>query len=499
MTLTARPGLDLSDLKAWLSTGRLNHVAGEWRSAASGATFPVVNPADFKEVLADFPASSPEDVQAAIEAASQAQRGWASTPAPQRGAVIARAIAMLRDQVELLAHVLSWECGKVIAEARIEVNRGINAMEYLNAEARRLHGQTIPSEQPGMFAYTTRRPVGVVALVTPWNFPFAIPAWKLVPALVAGNAVVLKPAEQTPLCAALIVRAFVEAGLGAGVLNLVHGDGQVGAALVEDPGVKAVSFTGSTAVGKRINQVAAGRLAKVQLELGGKNAAIVMADADVELAAREIAVAAWGSTGQRCTATSRVIVDRRVARPLVERLMAHAQAIKVGPGLDEDNTMGPLVNQEALEKVERYMGIARQEGATLAYGGHRMGGEYKKGYFFEPTLLTGVRPEHAVACEEVFGPVLAVIEVDSIDEALSVANEVDYGLSSAIFTRDIHQAFAYAERVATGLAHVNCATVFSEVHLPFGGMKDSGFGGREMGPSALDFYTETQTTYLKHG
>lgn len=498
MTLATRPIPDLKDLKAWLATGRLNLVGGEWRAAASGSTFSVENPADVKETLAHFPASAEVDVQAAIEAASQAHGAWAATPAPQRGAIIARAIASLREQAELLAHVLTWECGKVLAEARIEVNRGLNAMEYLTGEARRMHGQTVPSEQPGMFAYTVRRSLGVVGLVTPWNFPFAIPAWKIVPALVTGNAVVLKPAEQTPLCAALIAKAFVEAGLPAGVLNVVNGDGKVGAALTADPAVKAISFTGSTAVGKQINQVAAGRLAKVQLELGGKNAAIVLADADLDLAAREVAMAAWGSTGQRCTATSRVVVLRDVARPLVERLLSHAQAIKVGPGLDEENTMGPLINQQALDKVERYMAIARQEGATVAYGGHRVGGEYKKGYFFEPTLLTGVRHEHAVACEEVFGPVLAVIEVDSVEEALSVADDVDYGLSSAVFTRDMHQAFAYAERLRTGLAHVNCATVFSEVHLPFGGMKDSGFGGREMGPCAIDFYTETQTTYLKH-
>lgn len=500
MTLTHRPtpATQFSNLGDRLATSALNYVAGRWEEASSGATFAVTNPADAREVLGRFPESGPAEVARAVAAAQDAFQAWSRTPAPQRGQVIARAIAILKERAEELAHALTWEAGKVLAESRVEVTRGLTAMEYMVAEARRQAGQTIPSEQPGFFTYTVRRPLGVVGLITPWNFPFAIPAWKVVPALVAGNTVVMKPAEQTPVCTALIVQAFHEAGLPPGVLNLVNGGPVAGQAIVEHPGVKAISFTGSTAVGKLINQAASSRLAKVQLELGGKNAALVLEDADLDLAAKEIAVGAWGTTGQRCTATSRVIVLKGVAAPLIERLKAHAAAIRVGSGLEEGRTMGPLINQEGLDKVEHYVAIARREGATVACGGERLTGELEPGFFYAPTLLTGVRPDHTVATEEIFGPVLSVIEVGSFEEALQVANAVDYGLSSAVFTRDIGRVFGYAERMETGLLHVNCATVLSEVHLPFGGMKDSGFGGREMGPTVMDFFTEWQSMYLRH-
>ncbi|HEY9855673.1 MAG TPA: aldehyde dehydrogenase family protein [Stenomitos sp.] len=500
MTLTHRPtpAATFPNLGDRLATPALNYVAGRWEEASSGATFAVRNPAMPSEVLGRFPESAPADVARAITAAQDAFHTWSRLPAPQRGQVIARAIALLKERAEELAHALSWESGKVLAEARVEVTRGLNAMEYLVAEARRQAGQTIPSELPGTVTYTVRRPLGVVGLITPWNFPFAIPAWKVVPALVTGNTVVMKPAEQTPVCTALIVQAFDEAGLPSGVLNLVNGGPAVGEAIVADPAIKAISFTGSTAVGKLINQRASARLAKVQLELGGKNAAIVLDDADLDLAAREIAMGAWGTTGQRCTATSRVIVMKGVASALLDRLKTHAAALKVGHGLEDGRTMGPLINQEALDKVERYVAIARQEGATVLCGGERLGGELSEGYFYAPTLLTGVKPHHTVANEEIFGPVLSVIEVGSCEEALQVANSVPYGLSSAVFTRDVGRVFGYAEALETGLLHVNCATVLSEVHLPFGGMKDSGFGGREMGPTVIDFFTEWQTMYLRH-
>ncbi len=500
MTLTHRPtpANTFPRLGDRLSTSALNYIAGRWEDASSGQTFAVANPADTREVLGRFPESAPADVARAVRAAQDAFHAWSRTPQPQRGLVIAKAIALLKERAEELAHALTWEAGKPLAESRVEVTRGLNAMEYLVAEARRSGGQTIPSELPGTFTYTVRRPLGVVGLITPWNFPFAIPAWKVVPALVAGNTAVMKPAEQTPVCTAMIMQAFDEAGLPPGVLNLVNGGPVVGEALVADPLVKAISFTGSTSVGKLINQAASARLAKVQLELGGKNAAIVLEDADLEHAAKEIAAGAWGTTGQRCTATSRVIVMRGVARQLLDRLKAHAAALKVGSGLEDGRTMGPLINQEALDKVERYVAIARQEGATVEYGGERLAGELSGGYFHAPTLLSGVRPEHTVANEEIFGPVLSVIEVDGFEEALTVANSVAYGLSSSVFTRDVGRVFGYAEGIETGLVHVNCATVLSEVHLPFGGMKDSGFGGREMGPTVMDFFTEWQTMYLRH-
>lgn len=500
MTLTQRPNaLDrFPHLRDLLSTQALNLVDGAWEPSRAGETFAVCNPADAHEVLGHFPSSTPADVARAVESAQAAFGAWSSLPAPQRGAIVNKAIALLSASSETLAYALSWEAGKPLAESRVEVTRGLNAMAYLAAESRRSAGATIPSEHPGMFAYTVRRALGVVALITPWNFPFAIPAWKLVPALVTGNTVVLKPAEETPVCALLLVRAFVEAGLPAGVLNLVHGGETAGRALVDHPRVKAVSFTGSTAVGKLINQAAAPRMAKVQLELGGKNAALVLDDADLELAARQIAAGAWGSAGQRCTATSRVIVQKGVSKLLVEKLLMHAGAVKIGPGLDEGITMGPLINQDALDKVEHYMALAREEGVTVACGGKRLQGELSNGYFFEPTLLLGVRPEHTVAKEEIFGPVLSVLEVETPDEAIALANDVAYGLSSAVFTRDVQRIFRYAEHLRTGLLHVNCATVLSEVHLPFGGMKDSGSGGREMGPQAIDFYTEWQTMYLQY-
>ena len=479
-----------------LATPRLNFIGGQWEQTEQ--TFPVTNPANFREILGHFPVSRPRDVERAIASAHSAFGDWSRTPAPSRAAVLHKAISILKGQVELLAHALTWEAGKVLAEARVEVLRGIAAMEYLASEGRRAEGQTIPSDVSGMFAYTVRRPLGVVGLITPWNFPFAIPAWKLIPALVAGNTVVIKPAEKTPVCTTLIVKALEQAGLPAGVLNMVHGDGAVGRVLVEHPAIKAISFTGSTSVGKFINQAASGRLAKVQLELGGKNAAIVLADADLDLAAQEIASGAWGSTGQRCTATSRLIVERSVSKPLVEKLLARAKEVRVGDGLVDGHTMGPLINHEGLEKVERYMSLARQEGLTVAFGGERLGGELVEGYFYAPTLLTGANRQNTVAREEIFGPVLTVIEVDSLDEALEVANDVTYGLSSAIFTRDVSAIFQYAERIEAGLLHANSATVFSEVHMPFGGFKDSGAGGREMGPHAADFYTEKQTMYLRH-
>lgn len=499
MAVTQRPtpAKTFPALGELLADSRLNFLAGQWE--LTERTFPVINPAHSQEVLARFPASEASDVERAIKAAQDAFGAWSRMPAPSRGALMLKAIAILKDQAEALAQALTWEAGKVLAEARVEVNRGLSAMEYLASEGRRAEGQTIPSDVPGLFAYTVRRPLGVVGIITPWNFPFAIPAWKIVPALVTGNTVVIKPAEQTPVCTLMIVKAFEQAGLPAGVLNLVHGDGLVGRAIVEHASVKAISFTGSTAVGKLINQAASSRLAKVQLELGGKNGAIVLEDADLDLAAKEIAAGAWGSTGQRCTATSRVIVDRRVARILVEKLLMHAHAVRVGDGLVDGHTMGPLINPEAMEKVERYVNIAREEGLTVACGGERLGGELADGYFYAPTLLTGATRQHTVAREEIFGPVLTVIEVDSLEEALDVANDVKYGLSSAIFSRDVSAIFRYAERIEAGLLHANCATVFSEVHLPFGGIKESGAGGREMGPTAVDFYTEPQTMYLRHG
>lgn len=471
-----------------------NLIGGALTPAASKATFPVINPAAPSETLGHFPASGPDDVHAAVEAARAALPAWRALPAPERGRILDRAVDLLEGRAEEIAYALTWEEGKPLAESRVEIHRGLDILRYCAGEGRRLGGQTLPSALPGMFAYTQRRPLGVVGLITPWNFPFAIPAWKLAPALITGNTVVLKPAPETPLCAMLLAEALEGAGLPPGVLNIVHGGASIGQEIVSHPEIRGISFTGSTAVGKQINAIAASRLAKVQLELGGKNAAIVLEDADFDLAAREIANAAWGSTGQRCTATSRLIVQRNAVTPLVEKLRELAPSYQVGSGFSPDVKVGPVITARALERIERYVQLAREEGAKVVLGGHRLEGD---GYFYAPTILTGVSPLMTVAQEEIFGPVLAVIEVETLDEAIKVANAVSYGLSSALYTRDLRKALAYAREAETGMLHVNCSSIYSEIHLPFGGMKDSGFGGREMGPTAIDFYTEWQTMYMQ--
>ncbi len=471
-----------------------NLIGGDWTGAQTGQTFPVINPAAPGDVLALFPASGPSDVQAAVDAARVALPGWSATPAPERARILDRAHALLEARAEELAYALTWEEGKAIAESRVEIRRGLDVMQYFSGEGRRMGGHTVPSALPNMLAFTQRRPLGVVGLITPWNFPFAIPAWKVAPALIAGNTVVLKPAEQTPVCTMLLAEALQEAGLPPGVLNVVNGGAEVGQEIVSHPLIRGISFTGSTSVGKEINAAAASRLAKVQLELGGKNAAIVLADADLDLAAREIAAAAWGSSGQRCTATSRLIVQRSIAAELVNKLKDLASQYRVGSGFDPEVKVGPVIEPEALGRITRYVDLAQQEGANVALGGHRLDGE---GYFCAPTVITGVSPLMTVAQEEIFGPVLSVIEVESLPEAIAVANAVSYGLSSALYTRDISAALAYAQHAETGLLHVNCSSIYSEIQLPFGGMKDSGFGGREMGQTALDFYTEWQTVYMQ--
>lgn len=471
-----------------------NLIAGAWTEAASGETFPVRNPAAPRELLAEFPASAADDVQAAVDAAHEAQPAWSALPAPERARILDRAVSLLEERLEELAYALTWEEGKPLAESRVEIRRGIDVMRYFAGEGRRLGGHTTPSATPGMLAYTQRRPVGVVGLITPWNFPFAIPAWKLAPALITGNTAILKPAEHTPICTMLLAEALQEAGLPPGVLNVVHGDGSVGREIVSHPMIRALSFTGSTAAGKEINAAAAARLAKVQLELGGKNAAIVLEDADLARAAEDIAAAAWGSSGQRCTATSRLIVQRSVASELVDALRELASRYAVGSGFEAEVKVGPVISAEAKDRIARYVAIAREEGAQVEVGGHPLEGD---GHFYAPTLITGVSPLMTVAQEEIFGPVLTVIEVEDLSEAIAVSNAVSYGLSSALYTRNLASALAYAQQADTGLLHVNCASIYSEIQLPFGGMKDSGFGGREMGQTALDFYTEWQTIYMQ--
>ncbi|MBU6428049.1 MAG: aldehyde dehydrogenase family protein, partial [Cyanobacteria bacterium REEB65] len=429
-----------------------------------------------------------------------AWESWRLVPAPERGNILFRFAQLLQRRKPELSDLMTREMGKVKAEAGGDIQEAIDMSYYMGGEGRRLFGQTTPSELRDKFMMSVRMPVGVVGAITPWNFPIAIPAWKLAPALVCGNTVVFKAAEQTPLCAQLIVEALAEAGLPPGVLNMVHGGPEVGKAIVGDRRVRAISFTGSTEVGKLINRKASEHLAKVQLEMGGKNACIVLADADLDRAARDAVTGAFGSTGQRCTATSRIVVDRKVHDTFVEKLLAEVhKTVKTGDGFEDGVFMGPLIDDRAVAKTEEYVATAKKEGNRILTGGNRAtGAGLDHGFFFEPTVIDGVRPTDTLNLEEVFGPVLSILEADSLDQALEIANTVEYGLSSAIYSSDVGAAFTYSGRIEAGLLHVNCPTINSEVHLPFGGIKDSGFGGREMGPNAIDFYTEWQTMYLRY-
>ena len=458
------------------------------------------NPADSTDVLAVVPAQTAAGVARAVERAQEALPGWRATPAPERGRVLARAAEIARRQVDDLARLLTREEGKILSEARGEVLKGINLLEWYSGEGFRLGGKTRPSEMPTTLLLSIRQPVGVVAVITPWNFPWAEPAWKVAPALVAGNVVILKPASYTPLVAQRFAEIFLDAGLPDGVLTVVVGaGGDVGDALVTHPAVRAVSFTGSCEVGGDVYARAARRLAKVCCEMGGKNAVVVMPDADLDLAAAGIAQGAFGSTGQRCTATSLCVVHRQVARQIIDRVVDRAQALRVGNGLAPGITMGPLVDARQLAAVLGYVESGRSEGARLVTGGRRLEGEeHARGFFVEPTVFTDVLPTHRIARDEIFGPVLAVIEVASLDEALRVVNGVRYGLSSAIYAADASAIMRFVDGVEAGMVHVNSPTVGGEAQIPFGGIKWSGVGGREMAEEGLEFFTELKSVFFDY-
>ncbi|MDP7038850.1 MAG: aldehyde dehydrogenase family protein, partial [Myxococcota bacterium] len=388
--------------------------------------------------------------------------------------------------------------GKTIAESRGEVQKSYNILEFICGEGRRLNGETVPSEMTNTLAYTVKEPMGVVGLITPWNFPVAIPVWKIAPALVTGNTVVFKPAPQTPWTGELVTRLFLDAGLPQGVLNLVMGgDQDVGATLVNDARIKAVSFTGSNAVGNLINTQCSSRGAKVQCEMGGKNPIVVFDDADVELAAVATAQGAFGSTGQRCTATSRAIVMNNIADAFVDRVKQLAQEVVAGNGMDEKTTMGPSIDQEQMQSVLDYIDIAKNEGAALLCGGERYhDGDLAKGFFVKPTMFDHVKPEMRIAQEEAFGPVLSVIRVETPEEAIEVANNVEYGLTSSVYSNDVNRVFRFLDKIETGITHVNSPTMGGEAQLPFGGVKATGIGHREMGKTAIEFYTELKTVYI---
>jgi aldehyde dehydrogenase (NAD+) len=477
-----------------------NYVGGEWQESSSEQTAPNLNPANTDEVLGTVRLSTREEARRAVESAAEAFRGWRSTPAPQRGRIVARFARLLEDDRENLAKLLTAEEGKTLAESRGEIQRAINVAEFCAGESRRMNGETIQSELPANFAYTLKQPHGVVACVTPWNFPVAIPVWKIAPALVAGNAVVFKPATVTPATAVRLTELFAEAGIPAGVLNLVLGSGsEAGDEIVGHPAVRAVSFTGSNGVGLKLYEQCSRRGAKVQCEMGGKNPVVVMEDADMELAVESTAQGAFGSTGQRCTATSRAIVVEQVASEFVERMVARASSLRIGDGADPQTEVGPLVDGNQFKSVLRYIDAGREDGAELACGGGAAdGASLRKGYFVKPTVFANVTPEMRIAREEIFGPVLSVLRVKDFDEAMKVANDSEYGLSSSIFTNDAARIFRFVDEIETGMTHVNSPTTGGEAHIPFGGSKATGIGEREQGSTALDFYTELKVVYVDY-
>src|SRR5712692_3352392 len=471
-----------------------NFIGGEWVAPATGAYFENRNPASWDEVIGCFPRSGPQDVARAVASAQRGFARWSSTPAPVRGQVLQRVGDLL------VARAMTWEMGKVLTETRGDVQEGIDTAYYAHTEGRRWFGRVVPSELRNKWAMSFRRPIGVAGLITPFNFPLAIPTWKMFPALLCGNAVILKPAEDVPLTAHLLVEVLLEAGLPPDVVQLLHGEGSVvGRALVEHPGVPVISVTGSTETGAVIGTTCGRMHKRLSLEMGGKNGMIVMDDADLDLALDGVLWGAFGTTGQRCTATSRLVVHERVHDRFVQMVCDRAQRLRLGPGLDDHTEVGPLITEDARTKVERYVGVGRGEGAGVLIGGERPSDKrLERGWFYRSTVLGGVRPGMRVEQEEIFGPVLSVIKVGSLDEAIRVNNDVKYGLSSSLYTRDVNAAFRAMTDLDTGITYVNAPTIGAEAHLPFGGVKQTGNGHREGGWEVYDFSSETKTIYVDY-
>jgi acyl-CoA reductase-like NAD-dependent aldehyde dehydrogenase len=476
-----------------------NLIGGEWVPAASGKTLLNLNPADHTDVVGAFPSSHAEDVDAAVAAAKKAYATWRLVPAPKRAELLLRAGNLLIQNKEKYARDMTREMGKVLAETRGDVQEAIDEAFYVAGEGRRLFGVTTPSELQNKFAMSVRMPVGVVGLITPWNFPMAIPSWKLFPALVSGNTCVIKPASDTPLSVYNLVQTLIDAGLPAGVVNIVCGSGShVGTPLIEHRDVRAISFTGSSDVGSHVGQRAAATFKPVSLEMGGKNAQIVLDDANLELALDGGLWGAFGTTGQRCTATSRILLQKGIAGKFIAEFVARAKALKIGNGLDETVQVGPQVNESQIETSAQYVEIAVKEGAKLLAGGHALtGGVFAHGTFFEPTVVGGVTPQMRIAREEVFGPVVSLIEFDTFEQAIEIANSIDYGLSTALYTKDVNRAFTAMRDLEAGITYINAPTIGAEVHLPFGGVKQTGNGHRE-GLGAIDFFTTWKAVYVDY-
>src|SRR2546426_1897365 len=478
----------------------LNRIGGKWLPSHSGKTFENRNPARNADLIGTFPDSDAEDVDSAVKAAARAFSSWRLVPAPRRAEFLYRAAEILRDRKEELARLMTREMGKVLAETRGDVQEAIDMAYYIAAEGRRLFGVTAPSELPDKFAMSVRQPLGVCGLITPWNFPMAIPSWKIFPALVSGNTVVLKPASDTPGSAHHLVEVLVEAGIPEGVVNIVHGGGSaVGIPIIMHADVKMISFTGSSDVGKVIAERSAKTLKRVSLELGGKNAQIVMEDADLDLALEGVLWGAFGTTGQRCTATSRLIVMREVHDEMIRRLADRASKLRLGDGLDPATEVGPLVNRAQRDRVHSYVEIGKAEGAKLISGGAPASeGALSEGAFYKPTLFDNVKPTMRIAQEEIFGPVLSVITVSSLEEAIRVLNGTPFGLSSSIYTRDVNRAMRAIRDIEAGITYVNGPTIGAEVQLPFGGVKETGNGHREGGPTVIDAFTEWKSVYIDY-
>ncbi|HEX5439185.1 MAG TPA: aldehyde dehydrogenase family protein [Gemmatimonadaceae bacterium] len=475
-----------------------NFIAGTWAEPSTGEYFDNINPADTTDCIGRFPRSGREDVNRAVASATKGFARWSRMPAPQRGDILRRAGDLMVARKEEIANLMTREMGKPLTETRGDVQEGIDTAYYAAGEGRRLFGRTVPSELNAKWAMSYRRPIGVAGIVTPFNFPMAIPTWKIFPALLCGNAVVFKPAEDVPHTATVFVEILLEAGVPPDVVQLVHGMGEeVGAVLVSHPDVPLISFTGSTQTGSLVGETCGRMHKRLSLEMGGKNAQIVLDDADLELALEGVLWGAFGTTGQRCTATSRLIVQHGVHDELVGLLEERVRALRLGDGRKEGTDVGPLINRAALEKVQGYMDVAAREGAELRCGGQRAGGAgLENGYFFEPTIATGVKAGTRMEQEEIFGPVLSVIEVATPDEAFQVNNDVKYGLSSSLYTRDVNLAFRALNELAAGITYINAPTIGAEAHLPFGGVKQTGNGHREGGWEVYEFYSETKVGYV---
>lgn len=475
----------------------LNYVDGKWVKPSSGKTFEDRNPADRTDLIGIFPDSRSQDVENAVQAAERAYASWRLVPAPKRGDIIMRAGLLLEKNKEMLARVMTREMGKVLKETRGDVQEAVDMAYYAAGEGRRLFGQTTPSELKNKFAMSMRMPIGVCGLITPWNFPVAIPSWKIFPALICGNTVIFKPAEDTPLCAHWFVKIMEEAGLPPGVLNMVHGMAETGQAIVHHPVVRLISFTGSSEVGKLVAEQCGRALKRVSLEMGGKNAQIVMDDADLELAVEGAVWGAFGTAGQRCTATSRIYVHKKVFEKFKNEMVRRAKKIKIGPGLSKGIEMGPLINDTQRTRVHSYVQSGIEEGAKLECGGHFASGPgLKSGAFYLPTIFTATKPGMKIIREEIFGPVTCLIPFSNLEEAIAAVNDTNYGLSSSIYSRDVNKAMRAIRDIEAGITYINGPTIGAEVHLPFGGVKNTGNGHREAGVTALDIFTEWKSVFV---